>query len=76
MNPDIHYHINEVSDFADDLIRENHRLKAQLYNLNATEDEMDRAETIVALRRDVERWKGQYEFALTVMSQQAKESLT
>lgn len=75
MTPDIHYHLDQASEFADDLIRENHRLKAQLYNLSATEDDVDRAETIVTLRREVERWKGQYEFALTVMSQQAKESL-
>jgi len=44
--------------------------------MSTTSDEIDRAETIVALRKDVALWKGRYEFALMVMKEEHKECLT
>ena len=59
-----------------ELISENRRLKRRLDAMSATEDEISRAEAIVALRKDVALWRGRYEFALKVMKEEHKECLT
>jgi len=54
---------------VEELISENRRLKRRLDAMSATEDEISRAEAIVALRKDVALWRGRYEFALKVMKE-------
>lgn len=59
-------------DEVERLIKQNERLKAKLDAMNATSDETDRAEIIVQLRKDVLRWKNNYEFAVNFMEDTKK----
>jgi len=69
-------YLSDAMDEVEKLLSENKRLKKQLAVMSTTSDEIDRAETIVALRKDVALWKGRYEFALMVMKEEHKECLT
>lgn len=69
-------YLGHAMEEVEKLLSENRRLNRQLTALNATEDEIDRAEAIVQLRKDVAIWKGRYEFALSVMKEEHRECLT
>ena len=61
--------LNHAQAEADDLMDENERLKRTLAHLDATKDEIERAETIVALRTELQRQKAQNDLLLSLLKQ-------
>jgi len=61
--------LNHAQAEADDLIAENERLKRTLERLDATKDEIERAEIIVALRTELQRQKAQNDLLLSLLKQ-------
>ena len=61
--------LNHAQAEADDLMGENERLKRTLERLDATKDEIERAEIIVALRTELQRQKAQNDLLLSLLKQ-------
>lgn len=65
-------YLAHAMDEVENILSENKRLKRQLAAIGATESEIGRAEAIVSLEQEVLLWKGRYEFALRVMTDDDK----